>query len=194
MLGGKPVVPASSLVYSSPEKDNSPVKVLRNALPDVPEAPEFRDSENHLSNAASATDRNEDHSSLSINFEDIELGELLGAGGNGRIFRASYNGTPVAVKELYSVMRGGSSEFSREFEALKLLRHPHIIQLFGTCVAPSVDARGMSRHFIVTELAHESLADRLSRLDDPIDMATAERYATEIASAGAFIHGQQMIQ
>ena len=129
-----------------------------------------------------------------VGVETFVVVSLLGAGGNGRIFRATYNGTPVAVKELYSVMKGGSSEFSREFEALKLLRHPHIIQLFGTCVAPSVDARGMSRHFIVTELAHESLADRLARHDDPIDMATAERYATEIASAGAFIHGQQMIQ
>jgi len=131
---------------------------------------------------------------LSINFEEIELGEMFGCGGNGRIFRASYNGTPVAVKELYSVMRGRSSEFVREFEALKLLRHPHIIQLFGTCVAPSMDAQGMSRYFIVTELAMESLGDRLARLDEPIDMSTAERFAAEIASAGAFIHSQQMIQ
>lgn len=137
---------------------------------------------------------------LLIDFHDIELGKLLGAGGNGRIFVAKYNGTQVAVKELYATMcavgdsraKSAFDEFSREFEALRLLRHPHIIQLYGACVAPSSDAAGLSRHFIVTELAHESLADRLSR-PEPIEAATAERYALEIASAGAFIHSQQMI-
>jgi hypothetical protein len=134
---------------------------------------------------------------MDINIDELEIGELIGAGGNGRIFKALYNGTPVAVKELFSVMRGPSTShpdaFSREFEALRILRHPHILQLFGACLVPSRDALGISRHLIVTELARESLADRLARVKDEIPLQEAERMALDIASGGAYIHALGMI-
>ena len=85
------------------------------------------------------------------------------------------------------------SEFTREFEALRVLRHPHIITLYGACVAPSLDASGYSRHFIVTELATGSLANLILDKKEDISAKKVEKMAMEIASGGAYIHAHHMI-
>lgn len=55
-------------------------------------------------------------------------GALMGVGGFARVYRATWNGTPVAVKVI--LHRTGSVEASVRSEAMLsiMLRHPHLVQ------------------------------------------------------------------
>lgn len=66
----------------------------------------------------------------------FELGERLGAGGMGVVYRATYseNGKQVALKLLPSSLNEDAqlvARFKRELEILKKLKHPNIVLCFG---------------------------------------------------------------
>ena len=56
----------------------------------------------------------------------------LGAGAFGEVWRATYNGTPVAVKKLHNKLDAANLEaFKAECELQLSLRHPNLVQLMG---------------------------------------------------------------
>jgi hypothetical protein len=103
-----------------------------------------------------------------IDFEKLELIEVIGGGGFGQVWKAKWRGTPVAVKILTGsaqskhVPRAVLEEFAAEINLLKGMQHPNICLYMGACVVPPNRA-------IVTELAaHGSLWDALRLpLDSP---------------------------
>ena len=96
-------------------------------------------------------------SSYDIDFASISLGQEIGKGSFGKIFTATWNETPVAVKFLVNYeprdleWRGGprNGDFQPEHadklqrtleteaEILSVLRHPNIVQYLGVCMDPS---------------------------------------------------------
>jgi hypothetical protein len=63
-----------------------------------------------------------------IPFDMLEIGEKIGAGGSGQVYRGTYQGSPVALKELYSVMvEDATGEFKKEATILAKLKHPSIV-------------------------------------------------------------------
>uniref|UniRef100_A0A6S8IK00 Protein kinase domain-containing protein n=2 Tax=Amphora coffeiformis TaxID=265554 RepID=A0A6S8IK00_9STRA len=96
-----------------------------------------------------------------VNFDDLQLQEVIGGGGFGQVWKAMWNGTPVAVKVLtgsaqaHQVPRAILEEFAAEINLLKGMRHPNICLYMGACLAPPNRA-------IITELAaNGSLWDAL---------------------------------
>lgn len=87
-----------------------------------------------------------------INFVDLQLQEVIGGGGFGQVWRASWRGTPVAVKVLTGsaqnthIAKAILEEFKAEINLLKGMRHPNICLYMGACVDPPNRA-------IITELA-----------------------------------------
>eukprot|EP00924_Labyrinthula_sp_SR-Ha-C_P003394 maker-scaffold_15-snap-gene-8.1-mRNA-1 protein AED:0.23 eAED:0.27 QI:0/0/0/0.5/1/1/2/0/1256 len=126
---------------------------------------------------------------LRLDLSSLQLEKVIGHGSNGRIFRASYAGSKVAVKELYAEQIPGFLEGDeengenklvvnkrmentlREVKLLRMLRHPHIIQLFG-CSFQHVDTSGVWRFYIVMELAKcnlsQFLSDETSKTELPV--------------------------
>ena len=110
-------------------------------------------------------------SDFAIDLTKLKLGKLIGSGANGRIFAARYSGSDVAVKELLAVETPEEEDdrkdspanvLKREFDNLRRLKHPHVIQMFGLAFARSAET-GFPRYLLVMELAETSLDKVLTK-------------------------------
>jgi len=161
----------------------------------------------------------EDPEEQFIDISQLMLGAVIGSGGHGRIFKATYCGSDVAVKELLASTQDSDStsisastssaqnmtpnasafEILKEVQTLRRLRHPHIIQLFGCAKAWSVDSNCF-RYLIVMELAvcsfndvlfHHPKASALTCSDFSLERKLL--VAKQVAAACAFIHDNKII-
>jgi len=88
----------------------------------------------------------------SIDFDQLQLHEVIGGGGFSQVWKATWIRTPVAVKILTGsaqnthVARAILEEFKAEINLLKGMHHPNICLYMGACVTPPNRA-------IITELA-----------------------------------------
>ncbi|XP_023556625.1 mitogen-activated protein kinase kinase kinase 21, partial [Octodon degus] len=77
-------------------------------------------------------------SPVHVDFERLELKELIGAGGFGQVFRATWQGQEVAVKaarrDLEQDAAAAAESVRREARLFAMLRHPNIIELRGVCL------------------------------------------------------------
>ncbi|XP_036610629.1 mitogen-activated protein kinase kinase kinase 21 isoform X1 [Trichosurus vulpecula] len=77
-------------------------------------------------------------SPMQIEFEWLELKELIGAGGFGQVYRATWGGQEVAVKaarrDPEQDPAAAAESVLREAKLFSMLRHPNIIQLLGVCL------------------------------------------------------------
>lgn len=109
-----------------------------------------------------------------IVYSDLKMNHLIGGGGFGQVWSATWRGTPVAVKVLSAsseslmVQKAILQEFVAEINMLSGMRHPNICLYIGACLEPTNRA-------IVTELAaNGSLWDAL-RLPLKTPFGTQER-------------------
>lgn len=77
-------------------------------------------------------------SPVHVDFERLELKELIGAGGFGQVYRATWQGQEVAVKaarrDPEQDAAAAAESVRREARLFAMLRHPNIIQLRGVCL------------------------------------------------------------
>jgi serine/threonine protein kinase len=68
-----------------------------------------------------------------VRFQDLKLEKKIAAGGSGQVYRGTYSGATVAVKELFSNLMDPEniSEFKQEAIMLSGLHHPYVMEFFG---------------------------------------------------------------
>ena len=115
------------------------------------------------------------------------LGEQLGRGGMGEVFRATDTNTDraVALKVLTSTEPGSAQRFRSEADLLTLLDHPGVVRLRGSGFHDGVP-------YLVLDLADgPSLARELA--DGPLDLGRMRRVGSEIADALAHAHDHGVV-
>lgn len=134
----------------SPEQADDPRNAIKHKRKDL----------THCTDASSSL-------TSSIRFSELNLQDVIGGGGFGQVWRASWKGTPVAVKVLTGsaqkehVPKSVLEEFAAEINMVSGMRHPNVCLYMGACLDPPNRA-------IVTELAaNGSLWDALRQPLNP---------------------------
>ncbi|KAK0550674.1 hypothetical protein OC845_002536 [Tilletia horrida] len=133
-----------------------------------------------------------------INFHDIVSGDgdphapwkRIGGGSFGVVYRASYLGTQVAVKEVlpndtYDVAK----YFERECVLMKEARHPNIVQYIGLSRSPGADGR----IYIISEFVGPNLRGFIADTRKPFPWRLRISFATDIARALAYLHARNCL-
>jgi len=124
-------------------------------------------------------------SNFEVDFSDIRLGKQIGSGAFGKVYRAMWRGTEVAVKTLaYNQMSEDVLlDFRKEVAVLSSLRHPHVILFMGACTR-------LPDLCIVTEfLPRGSLWDVLhTQPPVPLEWRHIVKMATDVARGMSYLH------
>ncbi|KAH8993173.1 kinase-like domain-containing protein [Lactarius akahatsu] len=127
-----------------------------------------------------------------IPFDDIKGGwSKLGSGSFGNVYKGSYLGIDVAIKEvLPSTEYDVAKYFEREWRLLKESRHPNVVLYLGLSRAPEPDAR----IFIISEfIENGNLRQYIYDKSKPLPWRLRLSFATDIARALAYLHARKCI-
>lgn len=126
----------------------------------------------------------DDVAECEIPWEEISLGERIGLGSYGEVYRGDWHGTEVAVKRFLDQDISGESleEFKSEVRIMKRLRHPNVVLFMGAVTrAPHLS--------IVTEfLPRGSLYRLIHRPNNQLDERKRLRMALDAARGMNYLH------
>ncbi|KAH9088299.1 hypothetical protein LEN26_019533 [Aphanomyces euteiches] len=120
----------------------------------------------------------------SIRFQELTVGDKIGGGGVGIVYRGKYLSKPVALKTLFDprVDDALKQEFMDELHVMSKLNHPNVVAFIGACLeAPNL--------CFVMELCTMSMYELLHTTNDPISVASLVTMATQVVSAMRYLHG-----
>jgi len=120
---------------------------------------------------------------------EVDLGELsfknlVGTGTTAEVYRASWHGTDVAVKQLRSPLL---LEFKRELAVLLQLRHPNLVLFMG--------ASSIGRPVIISEFCSGGTLFELlhQRRDLSLSRLQASKIALDTATGMNFLHRRHVV-
>eukprot|EP00262_Sarcandra_glabra_P015068 TRINITY_DN4568_c0_g2_i1.p1 TRINITY_DN4568_c0_g2~~TRINITY_DN4568_c0_g2_i1.p1 ORF type:complete len:416 (+),score=87.76 TRINITY_DN4568_c0_g2_i1:48-1250(+) len=119
-----------------------------------------------------------------ISWEEITLGERIGLGSYGEVYRGDWLGTEVAVKKFLDQDITGDAleEFRSEVRIMKRLRHPNVVLFMGAVTRPP----NLS---IVTEfLPRGSLYRLIHRPNNQLDERRRLKMALDVARGMNYLH------
>ncbi|KAL7114644.1 hypothetical protein ACP275_04G133900 [Erythranthe tilingii] len=140
-----------------------------------------RSTGNESSKSDAALD---DVADCEIPWEDIALGERIGLGSYGEVYRGDWHGTEVAVKKFLDQDITGESleEFRSEVRIMKRVRHPNVVLFMGAITRPP----NLS---IITEfLPRGSLYRLIHRPNNQLDERRRMRMALDAARGMNYLH------
>lgn len=146
-----------------------------------------RTSDRSVGNESTRSDIGlDDVADCEILWEDITLGERIGLGSYGEVYRGEWQGTEVAVKRFLDQDISGESleEFKSEIQIMKKLRHPNVVLFMGAVTrSPNLS--------IVTEFLHRgSLYRLLHRPNNQLDERRRLRMALDAARGMNYLHNR----
>lgn len=126
----------------------------------------------------------DDVAELEIPWEDIILGERIGLGSYGEVYRGEWHGTEIAVKKFLhqDITTDALEEFISEVRIMKRVRHPNVVLLMGAVTrVPNLS--------IVTEfLPRGSLFRLIHRQNNQLDERRRMRMALDVARGMNYLH------
>jgi len=126
-----------------------------------------------------------------IPWSQIKRAQKIKSGGEAQVFKATYHGAGIALKEMYtSLVSDGEdlSDFCQEVAVLKRLHHPFVVTVYGISMRPSFTPEGVSRWFLVMELMASSLRDFLKKSPGIFELDLVLRICLQICSGMRYLH------
>ncbi|XP_055960489.1 probable serine/threonine-protein kinase SIS8 isoform X2 [Mercurialis annua] len=144
-----------------------------------------RISDRSASNESSKSDVPlDDVAECEIPWEEITLGERIGLGSYGEVYRGDWHGTEVAVKRFLDqgISVESLEEFRSEVRIMRRLRHPNVVLFMGAVTrAPNLS--------IITEfLPRGSLYRLLHKPNNQLDERRRLRMALDAARGMNYLH------
>ena len=174
-------------VLSGPSLKGQLSEYLGTSLPEPRKPSEFpkhfKEENKQTENVKSAVVKNAYKGVTEIDYEELELGEIVSQGGFSVVHKGSWRGSPVAVKVIVDpiITPELQEEFENEISMLGYLRHPNTVLLMSICSRPHLT--------IVTDFAEQgSLFDLLHKSREAVPEETKLRIATQIARVFMFYH------
>jgi serine/threonine protein kinase len=124
----------------------------------------------------------------------LKLGQMIGRGGEGTVYRGTYSGRAVAIKRLHQWREIGSDGPSKELRVLSKLRHVHVLTLYG--YSRDYNTNAGAQEFLISELAAASLESLLPTLQGRSSSSSGTlelKIALQVAEACAFLHSKGVI-
>lgn len=98
---------------------------------DTVDFPDFKDRERNV--VETMLESNKGLRMAELNFDDLKLQKIIGAGAFGEVIKGTYCGTPVVVKRMLrnKIDENNLRMFGDEIQLMLNLRHPNIVQFIG---------------------------------------------------------------
>ncbi len=117
-----------------------------------------------------------------VDWDEVKLERVLGAGSFGEVWLGTFRGKKVAVKKMSSVKREHYMDFVKELNVMCNLRHPNVVLFMGAVVDP----QHMS---IVMEYCEKgTLFDILHDATQTVDYKRIITLLSSIADALVYLH------
>eukprot|EP00055_Hartaetosiga_balthica_P005271 m.15250 g.15250 ORF g.15250 m.15250 type:complete len:591 (+) comp4446_c0_seq1:221-1993(+) len=118
--------------------------------------------------------------------EAIKLGERLGVGNYGEVYKAEYQGKEVAVKTIKEDSME-TEEFMKEAHVMKKLMHPNLVKLIGVCSAE------LPMYIVQEFVPHGDLLTYLRKKKSSIDVVAQLYMAFQAADGMSALEAQNVI-
>jgi len=125
---------------------------------------------------------------FNVDFQDIENVSQIGSGNFGQIYKGSYFGIDVAIKQLLDVDDKDMHKYiEREMVTLRDMRHPNVVQFMGL-------SRNQTDVFIITEYIGGGDLRKILK-DETKELAwhLRSKIATDVAYAMTYLHSKGLI-
>jgi|GEM_PF-1882955 len=125
--------------------------------------------------------------SLIIPYKKLKLGQKIGGGGSGIVYKGRWQHTDVAIKQLHSIEFDpyAKIEFNREVSIMAALRHTNIVSLFGICFEPEF--------CIVMEYMSGGSLYSLLHSNEELTWSLRLRMAMDITKGLAYLHDNDIV-
>jgi tRNA A-37 threonylcarbamoyl transferase component Bud32 len=124
-----------------------------------------------------------------VDFDKVSIGNKIGVGAFGEVYKGKWNKLDVAVKRLLVRVNNDDTinSFLKEVSMLSKLSHPNVVQLLGVSLTPN-------DMYILTEfLEHGSLFDYLHIRKNKLTPALRKQVALDCARGMVYLHALNIV-
>ncbi len=126
-----------------------------------------------------------------IDVNDIKLGDKLGGGNFGIVYKGTWNRQEVAVKQLLmrNLSDDSQEEFEKEAKVWSKLHHPAICALYGICLPRNPG----DLYSMVMAFKGDGSLRKLLKSKIALSWNQRNQLAVDIASALEYLHGKRIV-